>query len=37
MFNEGRSNGTNNILDNIKEVPEESRPHENVIDDEARP
>lgn len=33
MFNEGKSNGTNNILDNIKEVPEEARQYENVIDE----
>ena len=33
MFNEGKSNGTNNILDNIKELPEETRNQENAIDD----
>lgn len=37
MFNEGKSNGTNNILDNIKELPEEVRPQENAIDDESKP
>lgn len=33
MFNEGKSNGTNNILDNIKEVPEETKHQENAIDE----
>lgn len=35
-FNEGKSNGTNNILDNIKELPEQVRNQENVIDEPNR-